>query len=329
MIQETHLDQWLLLEFSTPAVLADQDFYAGFGMRVSAVEYKALGVQSEIPVRPGAYYTSFINGTGLKEMDLQTLQHRFMIGVQLTGTAPIGGVASGETVICPGEQTTLVLAGYSGFIQWQSSPNGETDWVSVTEGSGGQDDTYITPLLTSSAYYRAEVYQPGVGSAYSNPVLVEVIPATPVITADGDVLISSAVTGNQWYDLNGPIEGATGQLFVANAPGIYYVVVTEGDCVSAPSNQVELMTVGVASAIPDRFMQVYPNPFKNALYFKCNDPACGGNWRLLNLQGNIIAEGMLTEQGMVNLGHLPNGPYLFVCRYEDKFLVKRIIKMDD
>ena len=232
-------------------------------------------------------------------------------------------------MVCPGEQSTLELEEYSGFIQWQFSPDGETDWAEVVDGIGANDETYFTSDLTASTYFRAEVYQPGVGAAYSNPVFVEVNPATPVITADGDVLISSATDGNQWYDLNGPIEGATDQLFVATTPGTYYVIVTDGDCVSPSSNPIELLTVETSGAQPDQLFTIYPNPFKDALYLKCPETVQEGKWSVMNLQGIRVADGHVSDQKTIPLGHLTAGPYLFICRYDGHLITRTIYKTVD
>ena len=59
----------------------------------------------------------------------------------------------------------------------------------------------------------------------------------PTVTVEGThTLVSSAETGNQWYDEEGqPIEGADGQRFTPTADGIYYVAASNGACFSQPS----------------------------------------------------------------------------------------------
>jgi photosystem II stability/assembly factor-like uncharacterized protein len=73
-------------------------------------------------------------------------------------------------------------------------------------------------------------------STRSNNVIVfthAVTPATPVITLNGNTLESDASAGNQWYDENGPIAGATDAEFIPTYSGNFYTIVTIEDCISA------------------------------------------------------------------------------------------------
>ena len=63
--------------------------------------------------------------------------------------------------------------------------------------------------------------------------------------------------GNQWYNEDGPIPGATGQFFLAVEPGTYYVIVTSDDCASAPSNPIEIMTVGTEDITTESRFKIY------------------------------------------------------------------------
>ncbi|MBO4850991.1 MAG: T9SS type A sorting domain-containing protein [Prevotella sp.] len=59
----------------------------------------------------------------------------------------------------------------------------------------------------------------------------------PSVTVEGThTLVSSAETGNQWFDEEGrPIEGADGQRFTPTEEGVYYVAASNGGCFSQPS----------------------------------------------------------------------------------------------
>jgi predicted deacylase len=92
------------------------------------------------------------------------------------------------------------------------------------------------------------------------------IPETPVITQEGDSLISGTAIGNQWYNNTGAIPGATGQVFYPGAENDYYVVVSnENDCQSEPSNIVHFIFTGILDKNVTENIFIYPNPVKEAI----------------------------------------------------------------
>ena len=68
-------------------------------------------------------------------------------------------------------------------------------------------------------------------------VIVRPHPVTPVITIADTSLVSSNLTGNQWYDINGMITGATNRTYTPTKPGPYYVITTANGCSSDTSNK--------------------------------------------------------------------------------------------
>jgi hypothetical protein len=90
--------------------------------------------------------------------------------VTLTSATP---TCSGGTTI---ELTsaTLSLTDYAGDIQWQESDdNGSSDaWANAVGGSGSTTDTYTTPTLTSSIYYRAKVTGAGCDDVFTTSLYV-------------------------------------------------------------------------------------------------------------------------------------------------------------
>jgi hypothetical protein len=308
-IQESDFGGWHTFSFSTPFVLTNTEFYAGFGMTSSLTEYSPLGVQDEIPLRPGAYYTSFITGNGLIAMDTNSFAFRFMIGATLAGAVPFAGFAFGDTSICAYGIAHLVLEESSGFITWQSSADGVGGWQDVLDGSGATTENFTTTALSASTFYRAKIFQPGFGEVYSNVVYVEVIPSLPIVTISGDYLHSSAETGNQWYDENGPIEAAIGQDFLALKPGTYYVVVTIGDCVSAPSNAIELLTVATHELLSDFGIRIYPNPVRDILTIEMPGNVIPMKFEIINVLGQIVFSSEMNEKTIIEMTGCNAGLY--------------------
>jgi hypothetical protein len=88
------------------------------------------------------------------------------------------------------------------------------------------------------------------------------MPETPVITQNGNALTSSSAAGNQWYNENGIISGATGQTYAPNVTGDYYVIVTgEFGCISDPSNTFHFIYTGLIELSDNQKVNIYPNPF--------------------------------------------------------------------
>ncbi len=309
IIEGTDLDSWHTFTFATPTVIANSEFYAGFGMTSSLTEYAALGVQDENPVRVGTYYKSLITGNNLQPMDTVALVHRFMIGATLSGTSPFAGPATGDTTICAFGMANISLQQFTGFITWQTSTDSLSGWQAVQQDAGSTPSSYTTPPLTVSAYYRAAVFQPGSGVAYSNIVFVEVIPTTPVIEASGDALNSNTILGNQWFNEDGPIPGATGQFFLALVPGTYYVIVTSGDCISAPSNPIELSTVATGDPEADSRFKIYPNPVGDVLTIEMEGNTKEVAFQIIDMMGRVVHQGIMVDKKLVNLSTLQPGLY--------------------
>lgn len=98
---------------------------------------------------------------------------------------------------------------------------------------------------------------------------VHLSPETPVIGQQGDSIISSAAQGNQWYNSNGLILGATGQVYHPLVQDTYYVIVTSlNGCISEASNTVNFMFTGIEILHAQQDLKVYPNPVKDILYIE-------------------------------------------------------------
>ncbi len=325
-IEETELNSWHTFTFGAPPVITNSEFFAGFGMTSSLTEYAALGVQHENPVRAGTYYKSLINGNNLQPMDTVALVHRFMIGATLSGTSPFAGPATGDTTICAFGTANISLQEFTGFVTWQTSTDSLTGWQAVQHDAGSTPSSYTTPPLTASAYYRAAVFQPGSGVVFSNIVFVEVVPTTPVIEASGDALNSNTLLGNQWYNEDGPIPGATGQFFLAVVPGTYYVIVTSGDCVSAPSNPVELLTVATSALESDSKFKMYPNPAGDELTIEMKGNTEEVAFQIVDMMGRIVHNGIIVDKKMVNLSELHAGLYSVHYTNRTNRLIRHLIK---
>jgi uncharacterized repeat protein (TIGR01451 family) len=86
-----------------------------------------------------------------------------------------------------------------------------------------------------------------------------VLPARPIIMANGIELSSSASEGNEWYKDGVAITGARAQSFHATEKGEYMVKVT-GPCGAEQVSQPFIVTVAGTSTELSARVRLYPNP---------------------------------------------------------------------
>lgn len=122
--------------------------------------------------------------------------------------------------------------------------------------------------------------------------LIEIlpIPDPPEIFQQGDSLISSVDIGNQWYDLNGPLDGETGKVFYPQSEGNYYSIVNSEDgCPSEPSNTINFIFTGIDGDRIKSSIGVFPNPFNDEIHIRFSQvPDNTINVSLTDLTGRMI-----------------------------------------
>ena len=108
-----------------------------------------------------------------------TQQASVTIGIEPPAVAGTATITPPQ--ICSGETVTLTLTGYTGNIQWQSSPNPGGPFVDIP---GATTDVYTTGPITTETYFQA--YVSTCTDEFSNIVNVQVfdIPTADFITAD-------------------------------------------------------------------------------------------------------------------------------------------------
>ncbi len=183
-----------------------------------------------------------------------TVVYSNSVMVEIMPTALAGVAEAVANPICSSTSATLNLAGYTGNIQWQFSPNGSTSWVNL---SGATSSTYNTPNLINAIFYRAVVSLGTCPSHSSNVVQITVDPA-PVagtITSSETIFCGSGstnlnITGQsgaiQWQDspdgiIWNDISGATNATFasdVLTSSTYFRAVISSGTCNDAVSNTV-------------------------------------------------------------------------------------------
>jgi hypothetical protein len=136
-----------------------------------------------------------------------------------------------------------------------------------------------------------------------------------VITQANLVLSSSSATGNQWKRNGQNIAGANQQTHTVTLSGIYTVVVSSQNCLSAPSNSIVIDLTPNADLLEGiAEIKLFPNPARDKIFLTCEN--CNGSkfsFRLLDATGRslreftgIIGAGEIQE---LDIRNLPSGVY--------------------
>jgi len=177
-------------------------------------------------------------------------------GGGVTCPVTVGSITGNTTINTCGaitNTTQLVLSGFSGTIQWESS----TDNNNYTSISGATGTSYTAVNITNTTYYRTVVtngscigWTPPVTIIVNNaPVasvgIISVVGSNTVCSGNSITLNLSSYTGNiQWQSstdntIFSNISGATGISYTAaniTTATYYRAVVTSGACASATSD---------------------------------------------------------------------------------------------
>ena len=187
---------------------------------------------------PGSYFCVAID-TGGRVMVSDTVQ-------VITYPAPQPVIAVlGSIPICEGDSVRLEVRPLFPSYRWNTG------------------DSTSSILVRTEGIYHATVTNAQGCTGYSDTILVAVIPAPPkpVITRNGDVLLSPPAAGYQWLRNELPISGARSQFYVAATTGSYRVRVTNAEGCSALSDpfDVSVLDAGGVPAVVRSF-DVYPDP---------------------------------------------------------------------
>ncbi len=234
--------------------------------------------------------------------------------------------ATNNGPVCEGSTLSLT-GGPSGMASYAwSGPNGFT--------SGVQNPTIANATAAASGVYTLNVSSSsGCSSSATTTAVVNAKPPTPVVTANGFVLTSSAASGNQWYYNGTAIAGATGQTYtVTHNTGYYWVVVTLNGCSSDISNKVYIEVVGTEELPIDASFTIYPVPNSGIFTASIQYPVeTTFNIYIFNQLGAQIFElkDVRTTNGkyqkLIDLRPIPAGIYSVVFLNSEFKVVRKVV----
>jgi hypothetical protein len=169
---------------------------------------------------------------------------------------PAATITGGDT-LCGTVSSTSLTVDLEGNPPWDFIYSNGTITTTVTN----QNTTpYSIVTNEPGTYTLLEVNDVHCsGNTYGSAVVVVYpVPPAPVITQNGNDVVSSACCGNQWYLNGSPIPGATGQVYSATSSGQFFDIVTIHQCSSDTSNILDVITY-----IPKTMkapIETFPNP---------------------------------------------------------------------
>jgi hypothetical protein len=216
---------------------------------------------------------------------------------------------TGNPVICNSTSTTLTATSANGTIfSWSSGQN--TAAITVTQAA-----TYTVTVTTANTCTASA------SVSVSAPIV-----STPVITQNGNILSSSASSGNQWYLGGNLLNGATAQNYTATQSGNYTVIVTDGNgCTSAASNAVNVNINGIENVLAES-ITVYPNPATTALFIDAGALPIA-EISIFNITGRLVSLIKAPQSKSLDISQLPAGAYLLEITSQGSAFRMQWIKM--
>ncbi len=219
-----------------------------YGCAVSNVTsgYKTIGVSLEYG--------------GLDETSRTVLMEAYLGFFELISSGTMScSISATPDELCQGESSQLNIVVYGG------SGNYEYLWLPT---DGLSDPAIANPVATpnQSTLYSVTIIDVISGDQIIDELMLEVndIPDTPVVSQASRNLASSIQFGNQWYNNDGEIEGATGQIYSPTETNYYYTIVTnEFGCESDMSNVVFFQPTFIQELTRQGSLRVYPNPARD------------------------------------------------------------------
>ena len=248
---------------------------------------------------------------------------------------PFSQAASGQlaasavavpATICAGNQSQIYAfaTGAMGAYSYVWTP-------ASTLSNAGIFNPLASPPETTT--YEVQVTSALLTTSASVTVNVEQAPATPVIAVVSDHLVSSVMQGNQWYNSQGLIAGATSQVYYPTHTETYHAIASSNaGCQSASSNEIVFGFTGTNPTVENDF-SVYPNPFTGKLYIEYTVKSAGPVkiviYNAIGTEISIVEESVKAagnHKVVFQGSQLPAGVYLCKIVSGDQVQIAKMVK---
>jgi photosystem II stability/assembly factor-like uncharacterized protein len=194
--------------------------------------------------------------------------------------------------------------------------------------NGNGSPAILTGIPVGSFTYTVED-EFGCVSDFSSVLTISpqpVTPDAPVITANDNILLSDAPSGNQWYDQNGLIPGATDQEYTATVDGDYYCIVTLNGCPSSASNVLHVIVSALENTKNVQGIHLYPNPVSNELFVVISGNMRNVDYQIQNAVGHEMARGIFSEKITIETTSFSPGIYFIQLEGDGFVVIRKFVK---
>ena len=252
-----------------------------------------------------------------------------LLTIKIGPTAGVTISASPSESVCEGTPVTFIATSVNGgsnpIYQWQIFGS-NTGTNSNTLNPQLNDGDVVTCLMISSMSCVSG------NPATSNAINISIFPnpSVPLIIQNGDTLISSVQSGNQWYFNDGSstslIQGANDQIFLPTADGFYYSIVTNSfGCASDTSNILPVVISNISKIIAEG-ITIYPIPANNSLTIKSELLKNDFMIEIDNMLGQMVYQDNLTSNTKtISVTGISEGFYLLKLKNKENLIVKKIV----
>ncbi len=247
--------------------------------------------------------------------------------VSVTLLPAAAGFITGDPSVCAGSSQVYFISSianassYSWAVPagWTITAGNNTTTITVTVGANSGN---VSVSGSNSC---------GTGTASIFNVVVFPLPPTPVITQVGPNLMSSAVSGNQWYRNSVTLTGATNQTYLPTQNGLFTVTVTDVNGCSATSLPSNYLSTDLNNYVMEEGINIYPNPATDLLYVEMElyTPESVKIYLINQLGQTVIMVNDGIESGSLKkeimLNNIAPGIYFLKVQTNSVNMVKKIV----
>lgn len=239
--------------------------------------------------------------------------------------AGAAGAISGNISVCIGNNPEIYTV--------QPVANAASYLWTLPEGVTGASSTNSISLNFGTNAKSGNILVRGIttcmqeGQHSSLTVNIKERPETPVIRLDGEILVSSAANGNQWYFQNTLIPGAVSQSQTISKQGLYFAIVNRNGCYSDTSNVINAVPTSADEFAIKDIVQVYPVPAGNELIIELPGHLARSHFIIVNALGYTVMYGEISSREVIDTSSFSPGLYFVEVFNPVQRQVKKFIKI--
>jgi PKD repeat protein len=226
---------------------------------------------------------------------------------------------------------TSVCAG--SCVQFKNTSSAGGFWKWTFQGSSTASSTVQNPknicYPTAGNFFVTLLDSNACGSrTNSESIVVNALPAQPVITQSNNQLIATTAKSYQWFFNNLPLNGAVQHKINITQSGVYYVCIRDMNACESCSAPFNAVVNGMEKIETTNDLLVFPNPAQEEITI--SGFSSTGIIQFIDAQGQCVKSVIINnlvdnKKLLIELNGLNAGIYSLVFQTGDSTLVKKIM----